>query len=190
MQSHFPNDPVPSGTRANPRGGRSHAAATQYSRRSDAPIDRRCFLQAAIGAAQLGLLLTLGLTPRRILANWPAKGFHAETLADAERLLFGDAAIRDSDHIRISAPDVAENGANVPVEVRITLENPRTLFLFSEKNPYPLLARARLTAALDPVLSLRVKMAGSGDLVAVVETDGGYYRSRVPVEVTTGGCGT
>lgn len=154
-------------------------------------MNRRSFLQTALGAAQLSLLLKLGLSPRCVLASWPAKGFRAENLADAEQVLFGDAAIEDTERVRISAPDVAENGANVPVELQIELDSPRTVVLFAEKNPYPLLARARLTPALDPAaLALRVKMAGSGDLVAVVETDGGYYRSRVPVEVTTGGCGT
>ena len=52
-------------------------------------MQRRAFLRAALTTAQLSLLVASGLMPRRVLADWPADAFHAESLPDAERVLFG-----------------------------------------------------------------------------------------------------
>lgn len=151
-------------------------------------MQRRSFLGAALTTAQLSLLVASGLMPRRVLADWPADAFHAESLPDAERMLFGDRAIEDTDKISIEAPDIAENGRKVPVEVRFELPGADILVLLSEKNPFPLLARAHLTPEIAANLSLRVKMGGTGDLVAIVQADGRLYRTRRAVKVTAGGC--
>jgi sulfur-oxidizing protein SoxY len=152
-------------------------------------MHRRILLQAALGAAQLGVLLAAGLAPRRLIAAWPADAFHAEALGEAERLLFGDRPIEDSDGIRIEAPDIAENGRNVPITVETDLTPPFTLVLLADKNPTPLLARARFEASAAPSLSVRVKLGASGNLIAVAEQDGRLLRGVPPVKVTAGGCG-
>jgi sulfur-oxidizing protein SoxY len=152
-------------------------------------MHRRTLLQAAVTAGQLSLMLAAGLIPRRLLAEWPADAFQAEVLADAERLLFGDRTAEDSDQIIIDAPDIAENGRNVPIEVRTSLPGTNTVTLLSDTNPFPLLARARFTQKVAPRVSLRVKLGGTGNLIALVEADGGLYRATRAVKVTAGGCG-
>ncbi len=152
-------------------------------------MKRRRLLQAAAGATPLYLMAGAGLTSRRLLAEWPADAFHAEQLAEAERLLFGERPITESEAVLIEAPNIAENGRNVPVEVRITLPNTTAVSLFSDANPVPLLARVHFTPAVAPRISIRVKLGGSGNLLAVAEASGSLYRATRAVKVTAGGCG-
>jgi sulfur-oxidizing protein SoxY len=152
-------------------------------------MQRRTLLRAAGSAAQLSLLIGVGLVPTRALGAWPEEAFEADRLTEAQRLLFGDAAIADSDRITIEAPDIAENGRVVPVEVHTDLPGARTVTIFSDTNPAPLLARASFTPAVAPRIALRVKLGATGSLVAVVEADGGLYRAARAVKVTAGGCG-
>jgi sulfur-oxidizing protein SoxY len=148
---------------------------------------RRRLIRDAIGAAAaLGLA---GLLPRSLLAAWPDKAFHAQDLSEAEADLFGDRVPEDTDAITITAPDIAENGRVVPVEVSIGLPSPQTMTLFSDGNPFPLLARARFTPDVEPSVSIRVKMGESANLIALVEADGKLYRATRAVKVTAGGCG-
>jgi len=152
-------------------------------------MQRRLFLRSAFSAAQVSLLLGLGLRPTQALANWPADAFHADNMPDVERLLFGDVDIFESDKIEIDAPEIAENGVKVPVDISIDLPAVESVTLLSEKNPFPLLAQARLTPDVDPYLSVRVKMGDSGHLIAVVKSDGKLFRAARAVKVTAGGCG-
>lgn len=152
-------------------------------------MQRRLFLQSTLSVAQVSLLLGLGLRPVRALASWPADAFHAKNLPDVEHLLFGDADIADSGKIQIDAPEIAENGVKVPVDISIDLPAVEAITLFSEKNPFPLLAQARLTPEVEPYLSLRVKMGDSGNLIAIVKSDGTLFRATRAVKVTAGGCG-
>jgi sulfur-oxidizing protein SoxY len=152
-------------------------------------LKRRTLLQAAMATAPLSWLLSAGLVPRRLLAAWPADAFHAEKLADAQRLLFGDRVMEDSDQIMIEAPDIAENGRTVPVSVRIQLPAVTAVTLLSSSNPFPLLARAKFTPDVEPRLSLRFKLGATGKLIAIAEADGKLYQATRPVKVTSGGCG-
>ena len=152
-------------------------------------MQRRTLLQAAAMAAPVSIALSVGLIPRRLLAAWPADAFHAENLSAAEPLLFEGREAEDSDRITIEAPDIAENGRNVPVEVRTDLPGLQSMILLSDSNPFPLLARARFTPRVEPRLALRFKLGGTGTLVAVVEADGKLYRATRMVKVTSGGCG-
>ena len=152
-------------------------------------MQRRNLLQVAAMAAPVSIALSVGLIPRRLLAAWPADAFHAENLSAAEPLLFEGREVEDSDRITIEAPDIAENGRNVPVEVRTDLPGLQSMILLSDSNPFPLLARARFTPRVEPRLALRFKLGGTGTLVAVVEADGKLYRATRMVKVTSGGCG-
>jgi sulfur-oxidizing protein SoxY len=133
--------------------------------------------------------LAAGLAPRSLLAVWQTDAFHAEAMADAQRLLFGERQIDDSSRILIEAPEIAENGRNVPVEVRTDLAGLESITVLSDSNPFPLLARARFTPAVAPRLALRFKLGGSGDLIAIAEAGGRLYRAVRAVKVTAGGCG-
>ena len=152
-------------------------------------MHRRTLIRAITTGAPYTAMLAMGFLPRRSMASWPADAFHAEVLADAQRLLFGERAINDSDRILIGAPDIAENGRVVPIDVRIELPEPAFVVLLSDANPFPFLARAHFTPAVAPRLSVRVKMAGPGNVIAVVDSDGELHRAMRSIKVTAGGCG-
>jgi sulfur-oxidizing protein SoxY len=152
-------------------------------------MKRRLLLQAAVSAAQLGALVAAGLVPRQVLASWPTDAFHAEQLDEAERALFGDRPIEDTDRIKIEAAEIAENGRNVPITVHAELAPPFTLVLLADKNPTPLLARAHFEPGAVPSLAIRVKLAESGRLIAIAESGEGLLRATRPIKVTAGGCG-
>lgn len=152
-------------------------------------MKRRQALKTGVSAAAMTTLWAAGLLPEGALAAWPGDAFEAQDIGLAERLLFGDAAIEPSDQIVITAPDVAENGRVVPVEVTIALPEPTMLALLSDGNPSPLLARARFTPRVEPRLALRVKLGESSNLIALVQAGGRLYRQTRAVKVTAGGCG-
>ena len=156
-------------------------------------MHRRALLKGGLSTAPLALLAAAGLLPRLLPAagtsTWPSEAFNAEDLAEAERLLFAEVAVEDTDLVAITAPDIAENGRVVPVEVRIDLPNPQRLALLSDGNPFPLLAQAHFTPDVEPVVSVRVKMGESANLIALAEADGKLYRAMRAVKVTAGGCG-
>jgi sulfur-oxidizing protein SoxY len=153
-------------------------------------MDRRIFLKASLATAQIGILAAAGmLTPRTLLAEWPAGAFHAETLESAMSGLLGTLDTEESDLIDIKVPEPAENGAVVPVDVRSDIPSTKTIYLFGAKNPAPTLAAFELTPEIEPTISCRVKLGATGDLVAVVRAGGRLYSARKPVEVVAGGCG-
>ena len=156
-------------------------------------MKRRTFV-ARGGVVSAGLIAThaalaLGLLPRQLQAAWPAAAFETDDLAEAERLLFNDAATEESDQLDITAPDIAENGSVVPVKVRVDLENPESVAIFARENPTPLLAKVNFTQDVAPEVALRVKLGATTELVAVAKADGRLYRATRSVKVTSGGCG-
>lgn len=150
---------------------------------------RRALLKTTVHATALTALGAAGLLPRLALAEWPSEAFHAEKLDAVVNDLFGDQVATESDAIKLTAPDIAENGRIVPVEVAVELPSPKTLVLLSDGNPFPLLARAHFTGDVEPWVSVRVKMGESANLIALVEADGNLYRATRAVKVTAGGCG-
>jgi sulfur-oxidizing protein SoxY len=158
-------------------------------------MQRRRLLVAGLATPPLAALAPAGLLPGRALAAtaaadaWPATAFNAETLDAAIAALFGDRSAEETDRISLTAPDIAENGRVVPVDVAVDLPGVRTLAVLSDGNPYPLLARAQVTPAVAPRVSIRVKLGQSANVIALAETDGGLYRATRAVKVTAGGCG-
>jgi sulfur-oxidizing protein SoxY len=86
-------------------------------------------------------------------------------------------------------PDVAENGASVPITITTTLKNVDKIAILVERNPYPLSAEFYLSLGVYPKVSARLKMAKSSNVVVVVEAEGKLYRKTKFVKVTVGGCG-
>lgn len=153
-------------------------------------LSRRRFL--------LGLLLGYwaGLTGRLAQAGsatlnrpWPLKAFSAKRLAEAQAQLFGKRPAKESSQIVLDIPDVAEDGAVVPVTVSTTLVGAERIALLSETNPTPLLAEYLLTPNIEAFVSTHVKLAGSGNVLAMVLTPNGTYVARKKVKVVLGGCG-
>ena len=94
-----------------------------------------------------------------------------------------------SDAVKLDVPQMAENGAIVPITVESRLPNTHRILVFAEKNPSPLLAEFNLESGIDAWVSLRIKLNDSGPILAVVESAGHYYGAQTSVKVMVGGCG-
>jgi len=138
------------------------------------------------GGAALALLAAL---PKALLAAaWPQKAFLSTDVGQALTGLLGtDRTIR-SEEIILKVPEIAENGAAVPVTISTTLENVESISIVVEKNPRPLVATFELMSRALPEISSRVKMAETSRVMAVVKTDTGIYSLSKDVKVTIGGC--
>jgi sulfur-oxidizing protein SoxY len=143
----------------------------------------------AHGATVAGLLATAGLLPQTALAAWPEAAFQAKTVADAAKALGGGAPTASGD-VTIIGPDIAENGAVVPVGASTTLPGVQKLLLLVEKNPSVLAAVFNVTDAVEPNFNTRVKMGQSSNVYAVaMMADGKVLFAQKEIKVTLGGCG-
>lgn len=140
------------------------------------------------GAAVAGLLAGTGLFPQYALAFNKA-AFEAKSLNDAIKAL-GGGAPAESSSVTLTAPDIAENGAVVPLAVASTLPNIKQLVLLVEKNPNALVAVFNVTPEVEASFSTRSKMGQTSDVYAVAITaDGKAHYAKKEVKVTLGGCG-
>ena len=153
-------------------------------------MKRRLFLKASLSAGAVGMAVSAGLlTPGVVLAAWNEAAFKAESMGDALKEGMGSDTITESAEITIGGPDNPENGAVVPVEVATTLSGVQSIALLVEKNVKPLCGVFHLGKRMKPGLSIRIKVGESGDIIAVVKSDGKLYSARKTVKVTIGGCG-
>ena len=135
------------------------------------------------------LLAATGLFPALSHAAFNAAAFEAKTMADLSKSL-GMAAPVESKDVTLTAPDIAENGAVVPVGAATNLPGVKRLLLLVEKNPAMLVALFDVTDAVEANVSTRVKMGQSSNVYAVaVMNDGKVLYSVKEVKVTLGGCG-
>ena len=154
-------------------------------------MNRRLLLQAGLTTGLVSLAAQAGLlTPTAVLAaDWPADAFLAESYDEALAALLSGAPVNENEGVRIEASDIAEDGASVPVAVHANLSGPLTVVLLSVNNPTPAVGLFELSPRLNGYLSTRIKMAKSGDVVAVVSADGRHFSARHQMQVTSGGCG-
>ena len=151
---------------------------------------RRVFLKGSLAASTVGLAVGAGLlTPASVLATWNKEAFTAKADDEAIKAAMGTASTTPSDQITIKAPDIAENGAVVPVSVVAKMDGVNSIMLLVEKNAVPLSAIFHLPEGTLPDVSTRVKMGKTGDVIAVVKANGKLYSARKSVKVTIGGCG-
>lgn len=152
--------------------------------------NRRLLLRGTLAGGVVGVALGAGLlSPRQALAAWPKGAFEAKKIEEAIASLLGGEATEASAAIAIKAPDIAENGAVVPITVSTTLKGVESISLLVAENAAPLAASFRLAASADPTASTRLKMGKTSDVVAVVKAEGKLYSARKGVKVTIGGCG-
>ena len=149
---------------------------------------RRKVLTGAASASLVGLAASWGfVTPA--LAARPQSAFDAEELDQALSALFGEESIQDADNITIKAPEIAENGAVVPVKVTANLPNVESIAVMVPENPAPMVAAFDLASDVRPEVSMRIKMGKTSDVIALVKSDGKVLRGVREVKVTIGGCG-
>ncbi len=133
-------------------------------------------------------LISLGLlTQSQAQAAVDRAGFEVKTLEDALKAIGGTPA--NSDQVTVVAPDIAENGAVVPVGAASKLPKTTEIYLLVEKNPMPLSAGFTIPEGTAPEVQTRLKMGQSSNVIAVVRADGKLYSATKETKVTLGGCG-
>jgi sulfur-oxidizing protein SoxY len=151
---------------------------------------RRIFLKGGFAAGAVGAAIGAGLlSPRIVLASWPKSAFDAKSLNDALKDVLGSDQTTASSDITIKAPDIAENGAVVPITVSSTLPGVTQIAIFAEGNPTPLTGSYDLGPGTKPFIATRIKMGKTANVLAVVKADGKLYSAKKEVKVTIGGCG-
>ena len=151
---------------------------------SEVNLKRRMLIGAG---ALLGVLVAV---PKAVLAAaWPKDAFGASDAQSAMAKLLGGATVQPSDQIELEAPEIAENGAVVPISVKTTLPQVESIGIVVEKNPRPLAASFEFPSGTIPDVSARIKMGETSDVIAVVKTANGTFSTKRMVKVTIGGCG-
>jgi sulfur-oxidizing protein SoxY len=149
---------------------------------------RRLILQGAGAVALVGL----GNLPFPALAaandKYPEEAFKAKSEADAIKALYGKSP-EPSDKVKMDAPEIAENGAVVPIAVTTTLADVTSIAFLVSENPVALVASYKIPAGTLPNVANRIKMAKTSNVIVVVEAGGKLYSASKEVKVTVGGCG-
>jgi sulfur-oxidizing protein SoxY len=154
------------------------------------PATRRLILQGA-GAIVLAGLGSISLGQAVFAAangKYPEDAFKQKGAADAIKSLYGRTA-EPSDKIKLDAPEIAENGAVVPISVSTTLTEVTSISFLASENPNALAAVYRIPPGTLPNVANRLKMAKTCDVIVIVEAGGKLYSATKEVKVTVGGCG-
>jgi sulfur-oxidizing protein SoxY len=151
---------------------------------------RRLILRGVALVALIGLGAKFGFTPVFAAANdkYPEDAFKQKGIDDTLKLLYGKTA-EPSDKVKLDAPEIAENGAVVPISVSSTLADVTSISILVAENPNALVASYRIPAGTLPNVANRLKMAKSSNVIVVVEAGGKLYSATKEVKVTVGGCG-
>ena len=152
---------------------------------------RREILKTGGGITFLSLVAAAGwLKPgNAYAADWNKAAFESKSMDETMKALGGGAPSPSKDITFVSTPDIAENGAVVPVGVSSTIPKTESIAILIEKNPNMLAASFEIPPGTDPSISTRVKMGQSSNVYALVKADGKYYVASKEIKVTLGGCG-
>jgi sulfur-oxidizing protein SoxY len=152
---------------------------------------RRLVLKGAGVVALIGLgILPFDPMPALAAANdkWPEEAFKQKDEAEAIKALYGKTA-EPSDKVKLDAPEIAENGAVVPISVTTTLADVTSISFLVADNPNALAASYIIPAGTMPSVANRIKMAKTSKVTAIIEAGGKLYSATKEVKVTVGGCG-
>lgn len=154
-------------------------------------MKRRTFLRGTLNASVAAAAVGAGLlTPRKVLAlAWPQTAFHARTVDDALKALFESDRMDASEKVALQAPDIAENGAVVPVTVSTRIAGAKSLSILVPNNPTALACTWDMGSSTEGFVSTRIKMGKTSKVVAVVKAGDRLYSTSKDVKVTIGGCG-
>ena len=159
--------------------------------RESLSVARRLILKGAGGLALVGLGAISSPIPTVLAAandRYPEAAFKQKDFNEAIKLLYGRIA-EQTDKIKLDAPEIAENGAVVPVSITTTLDDVTSISFVVPENPNPLAAYYRLPPGTMPSIANRLKMAKTSNVIAIVESAGKLYSTTREVKVTIGGCG-
>lgn len=151
---------------------------------------RRSVLKLVAGIGTISSLAAAGLlkSTQAVAAAWNKAGFEAKAAGEVLRSL-GASGATESRDIIITAPDIAENGAVVPIEVVSRIPNTQSISIIAEKNPFPLAATVEFANGAEPYAYVRIKMGQTAHVRAVVLAGGKFFTAAREVKITVGGCG-
>lgn len=159
------------------------------------PVTRRLVLRGAGSITLTGLGLSLGIVsfqaaPALAAANdkYPEDAFKQKDSKEAIKLLYG-RELEPSDKIKLDAPEIAENGAVVPISVLTSLANVTSIAFVVPENPNVLAAYYKIPEGTMPNVANRLKMAKTSNVIVIVESGGKLFSATKEVKVTVGGCG-
>ncbi|MEP7183844.1 MAG: thiosulfate oxidation carrier protein SoxY [Betaproteobacteria bacterium] len=152
---------------------------------------RREILKTGGGLTLLSLAAAAGwLKPGDAhAADWNKAAFETKSMDETMKALGGGAPAQSMNITFVSTPDIAENGAVVPIGVASAIPKTESIAILIEKNPNMLTAVFDIPPGTEPAVSTRVKMGQSSNVYAVVKADGKYYMASKEIKVTLGGCG-
>jgi sulfur-oxidizing protein SoxY len=152
-------------------------------------MDRRQVLKGAGAASAVGVAVMAGLLkPTDAFAAWNKAGFESKDLGAAMGSVGASGAAASGD-VAVKAPDIAENGAVVPVEVISSIAGTTGIAIVAEKNSLPLIADFTFSNGGEGYVSTRIKMGATSNVVGIVKAGGKVYKGHKEVKVTIGGCG-
>jgi sulfur-oxidizing protein SoxY len=155
------------------------------------PVTRRLVLRGAGSVALAGLgIVSFGVPTGLAAANdkYPEEAFRQKDNKEAIKLLYG-RPIEPSDKIKLDAPEIAENGAVVPISVSTSLANVTSIAFVVPENPNVLAAYYKIPQGTMPNVANRLKMAKTSNVIVIVESGGKLFSATKEVKVTVGGCG-
>ncbi len=147
---------------------------------------RRLLLKSVLGFTTV--LGAVAAMPKLAMAKW-SKAFDIENVDGALGELYGSNEMAASDQIKLKVPEIAENGAVVPVSVKTDLPNVTNISILADKNPQPLAASFIIPEGTAADVSIRIRLGETQVVSAVVESNGKLYTTEQEVKVTIGGCG-
>ena len=133
------------------------------------------------------LLATLPAAMKTAFATWPSEAFGFTEYDESLTAVTGGSETQEGS-IKIEAPEIASNGATVPITVSSDMENIKSISVLVDKNPRPYISTFFINEHLEASVSVRVKMRETSNVVAIVETDSGHFMAKQSVKVTAGGC--
>ncbi len=154
-------------------------------------MNRRDALKASGGTMVMALAASAGLLKPEfaVAQEWNKTAFDGKSLNDVIKALGGTAAVESKDVSFVNAPDIAENGAVVPIGATSKIPNTESISILVEKNPNALSATFTIPDGTEPTISTVVKMGQTSNVYALVKADGKYFYAVKEVKVTLGGCG-
>jgi sulfur-oxidizing protein SoxY len=137
--------------------------------------------------AVFGLMASAGLITSAQAEEWNKAAFEGKSLDEVFKAL-GTGTPEKSAAVVMNAPDIAENGAVVPVGISTTLKAQQMAILV-EKNPSTLAAQFFIPAGTEAFMTTRIKMAQTSNVYALVKAEGKWTMAVKEIKVTLGGCG-
>jgi sulfur-oxidizing protein SoxY len=147
-------------------------------------MQRRSFLKSLLG---LALIVPLNAC-MSLSARLTKKSFTQTHYEAAIASITDNKPTILSNNIELNCPEIAENGAVVPVEVKCHIPNTEAIVILVEKNPNPLIANYIFGKNARPWVTSRLKMAESSKVTVLAKVGNQYYQTDKLVQITLGGC--